>query len=329
MKNKPLVSFSMLKKEKPFRIILTAFVLFTFLSVHAQQPLVAYAGNDSIFCEHIDSFLIGGFPSVEGGLSPDTYTWDIYPKPYIPFPSAPQIHHYCSDFLNDTTVANPTLLMVPNENFITFILTVSDSSGQTAIDSVTYREIQWVMALGNTVIETFPGDTQTITATPFGGGIYPYTYDWGNSPDLIGAQFDYNVYATSPEPNRQVIIPNNPSPSVLFYDILVTDSAGCPVTVSSFQGFLINPSSTQSFTKSEIEVFPNPVVDQLFIKANGQRIAKLELTDSNGKLIDISGRLSNTGQTQMDFSKLSSGTYNIQIEIEDQKFTKKILKIDR
>ncbi|MEA3443296.1 MAG: T9SS type A sorting domain-containing protein [Bacteroidota bacterium] len=327
MKNKPIINFSILKKVKSLKIAFTAVAIFTILFVQAQETFIIDAGNDSIFCEHVDSFLIGGSPTAMGGISPYTYTWDIYPKPYIPYPAAPQINYYCSDLLNDTTLANPILQWIPtiDESELSFILTVSDNSGQTISDSLSLKEVQWAFTLGYVMIETFPGDTQTITPIAFGGGIYPYTYDWGASDSLLGGQYDYNVYANSPVPTREVIIPNGPSPK--FYEILVTDSAGCQATVSSFQGFLINLSSTSISKEPDIAVFPNPVIDQLFIISDNQKIINIELTGSNGKQIDISDIILNSQKTQIDFSKLSPGAYNLQIESGNHKIIKKIIKI--
>jgi len=136
------------------------------LNTSAQTPFTAKAGVDSIFCNPygLDTNYMGGLPAATGGTTPYSYQWDIFPKPFVPIPSLPQLKFYCSDFLSDTTKPNPRLLMLPpNQVFLNFILKVTDDSGYVAIDTVKHLEEYWVFVLGQGMTDTYPGDTQTVS----------------------------------------------------------------------------------------------------------------------------------------------------------------------
>ncbi len=226
------------------KLLFSAFISICVVS-WAQEPLVADAGNDSIFCSVVpDSFIIGGSPSAIGGNGNFIYTWDIYPKPYVPFPSAPNLMYYASDFLSDSTDSNPFLIRTLPSNErgpIIFILTLSDDSNGLAIDSVQFWYVSWTTLDGNAMIYTYPGDTQTISPQGFAGGFPPYTFDWGDSPNLIGERYDYNVYPEVYLPSRQVIVQDGPSP--YWNGLAVTDSLGCTGSIGTYEGFIIEPLS--------------------------------------------------------------------------------------
>jgi len=75
--------------------------------------------------------------------------------------------------------------------------------------------------------------------------------------------------------------------------------------------------SVANFDKNNLfEVYPNPVVDTLFIKnIENKNINELVLRGVTGKLIN---RFSNT--TQIDFTKYETGTYFLQIQFDDNEF---------
>ena len=310
------------------KMLLTLFLLITMLLVTsktgiAQVPLIAHAGNDTIFCSYVDSVILGDFPSAQGGVLPYTYSWNMTPNPYYPYPSIPQYFYHTSDILNDSTLANPILLWLPHDQCITFILTITDNIGQIAIDSITLRKVEWTMALGQIAVETFPGDTQTISPTPFGGGIFPYTYDWGTEPGILGDQFDYYVGEDSIYRTRQVVIPNGPFP--LIYSILVTDSAGCQIEVPSFEIFLNNFSVDETYLQKSL-VFPNPVTNFLSIEMDGKEVSSISIIDMSGKAVDLSGKITISDKVRIDTHNLLPGAYNLQIETNDGVINRKFIK---
>lgn len=292
---------------------------------YAQQTLIADAGADSIFCQfQPDSFKLGGTPVATGGNGHYSYKWDIYPKPFIPFPLAPQINYYCSEFLDDTTSANPRLLWLPSEEtWLTFVLTVTDDSGQVAIDSVSYLQITWMFALGNIMITTFPGDTQTITPGGFSGGIPPYTIDWGSDSLIGGGRYDYNVYFDTPV-SRRVIIPNATSP--LWYSVWVTDSVGCSTGVGTWEQFIILPSSVENHNQSNVDVFPNPVQDCLNVKLPQEHLVRVMLYDLVGRIIYEQKPDYYTEFVSINFSEFLNGVYYLIVETDNGTVTRKVLK---
>lgn len=209
----------------------------------AQLPLTTDAGKDTVFCSSLpDSIELGGQPAASGGSGGYQFKWDIYPKPYVPYSNAPNLKYYASDFISDSSTANPLLIRtIPSNDKgpIYFILSVVDDSGNVAIDSVKYWWVNWTVSTINSMVVTYPGDTQTITPNGFNGGILPYTFDWGESPNIIGERYDYNVYTDVFVPSRQVIIPESPSPK--WYGLMVTDSLGCSTWIGAYQGFIIEP----------------------------------------------------------------------------------------
>lgn len=212
----------------------------------AQEPLKADAGEDGVICSVVnDSIILGGSPSAIGGNGNFIYTWDIYPKPYVPYSNAPNLNYFASDILSDTTLPNPklgsSLLPITDMQPLIFILNVLDDSMTSAKDSVQYWMVDWIVSDGNAMIYTYPGDTQTISPQGFAGGFPPYTFDWGDSPNLIGERYDLNVYPESFLPSRQIIVPDGPS--IYWSALAVTDSLGCTGSIGTYEGFIIEPLS--------------------------------------------------------------------------------------
>ncbi len=105
-------------------------------------------------------------------------------------------------------------------------------------------------------------------------------------------------------------------------DRIVTNTiSGGTLTVAACSTTHLLESSIEN-----IEVYPNPTSDKLFIDELGQRGA-----DLNIKLFDIAGKeqtlpLNMIGsRMQMDLSKLESGVYFLQITEGEEKVIKKIL----
>ena len=280
----------------------------------AQDPLSIDAGTDRVYCSAVGTNFLDA--TATGGYPPYQYAWNIIPNPIIPYPAFPGMHFHCADLLNDTTVPNPQIIdLLETEGGINFVITITDSMGQSNSDTVNILLVQWNISLGNKIINTFPGDTQTISPTPFGGGYPPYTFNWGTQPELLGNQFDYNVYSLDPMPYRQVVIPNTISATPIFYSINVSDSAGCNYVLPSFQGFIIHPNSVDMFEETKVTVFPNPVKDIATFDSGSKPFhqASIKLTNLMGQTVlhieEISGN-----QFSMPLYDLKRGVYLYQIE---------------
>lgn len=312
----------------------TSVLLCLFLATESfAQTLVANAGLNEVFCQQwtdtavigFDTIQIGGVPAASGGTAPYIYTWDIYPKPYIPFPLAPQINHSCSYYLSDTTIANPLLYSLPqNEPDLVFILTVVDDSGAVATDTVKFLYTSWTISLGHSLIFTFPGDTQLITPSGLSGGFPPYSIDWGTSDSIIGGRFDSNLALIFS--SRQVIIPYKIG-STISYEMLVTDSIGCSFNLSSFQEFKISPAfAPVAPYESGLQLFPNPVSNELTIRSR-EHLVSLAIFDEAGRKVDAIKFDTNTSDHTIYLGDRPNGFYNILIKTSKGRIFKKIIKV--
>lgn len=261
------------------------------------QILTANAGADSVLCNTNilnETIIVGGSESASGGSGNYSYTWDIYPKPYIPFPGAPQNKVWASDMLSDTTAANPSILpAIPGDSDgpVRFILRVMDDSGSIALDTAEFFWTTWIQTPGSQMFNSFPGDTQSITPNGFAGGFPPYTIDWGTSPILIGNQFDMNVPASGlPNLTRDIVIPNGPSP--YWYPILITDSVGCTLSNGSYEGFFIFPLSVSEVDAEGVKIIRTDVGFRL---ESEKRFEKIMAFGLSGQEIPINVESTSNG----------------------------------
>lgn len=77
------------------------------------------------------------------------------------------------------------------------------------------------------------------------------------------------------------------------------------------------------FEINNLKVYPNPVVDILNISYTNT-ITKVELVNLLGQLVDA--KFNNTTESQIDMSRLASGTYLIRITVDDNVKTVKVIK---
>ena len=106
-------------------------IIILIISLPSFGQLQVDIGDDLIIC--IEDWYpelptLGGNPTAFGGVTPYTYCWSTE-HPFIMGPL------WASDFLNDTTAANPTL-QNPVHDSLLFKLIVTDSLGNQAEDSI-------------------------------------------------------------------------------------------------------------------------------------------------------------------------------------------------
>ncbi|MCH8904635.1 MAG: hypothetical protein IIA45_12055, partial [Bacteroidetes bacterium] len=125
----------------------SALILLTFLldCTFSHAQCVAEAGNDTALCAsfELDTFYLGGSPTVSGGAPPYTFDWSCT---YYFGP----LTFTASDFLDDTTLANPQLLQ-PADSLITFHLVVTDNLGNICQDTVSIRFSFWLWTLDDKI----------------------------------------------------------------------------------------------------------------------------------------------------------------------------------
>jgi hypothetical protein len=86
------------------------------------------------------------------------------------------------------------------------------------------------------------------------------------------------------------------------------------------------PLSTHSQLNSRIEIFPNPTLRYLNIKADLEYTAEYSLTDLSGRLVERGLLLSNGSDVQrIDLNNLKSGMYLLTIENDQGVFSKKVV----
>jgi hypothetical protein len=110
-----------------------------------------------------------------------------------------------------------------------------------------------------------------------------------------------------------------------FYNWLVEeDQVDCPSNRVAVTATLDLCTSQNELSEIEVEVFPNPVHDQLTIRAAS------ELQDASWSLFDIQGRLLDTGllnlQQFINFDQYVPGNYVLRIQSNNEVYTTEVKK---
>ena len=228
----------------------------------------ADAGSDVIICgdwNGMDTVQLGGNPTAIGGTPPYTYiwetTWQVGTWTYT-----------ASDFLDDTTSANPTVISAGEE--LKFNLTVIDSESNVCKDSVNVRFSIFGTHLGTLTFEIQQGDSVFL----FGfhnvlGGIPPVKYLWRPNHGLSDST-SLSFWA-------------KPDSSVAYY-LTATDSAGCSATGYPVYYVNVLPVSINDQDIGQlVKVFPNPSTDQITIRFNVKKpeTKSVEFYNNQGQLI--------------------------------------------
>lgn len=242
------------------------FVLILY-SASAFGQLHANAGKDTAICltaAGYDTLKLGGNPAASGGVGPYTYVWSTRYKTVS--------HTYgASYFLDDSTLSNPALIILPND-YLNFKLTVIDSEGSEAVDSVTIRFSRFIDIALECIYRINKGDTVAL----FSGitkGLGPLSYSW--SPNYhISDTAASNPYAW-PDTDTD-------------YQVYVTDSIGC-VSEPQTCSVIIKPTAMIQIKHKALKanVFPNPIGENSTINldADGEEGFTLHIISSNGQTV--------------------------------------------
>lgn len=248
-------------------VLLTAGNSFAQLTADAGPNIVACVGINGVF----DSTCIGGSPSATGGVPPYTYTWEArytYQGTYLTFT------YFASDFLNDTTLANPTVKYPGGQNIV-FRLTVTDAMGATSTDSMRVRFSLFMFTLDYYDYTLNAGDSAYFwIGANVSGGLSPQQYLWRPNHGLIDS--------------TSICFWAKPEHFVAYY-LTITDSAGCKITGAPFYYVnVIYQGIKQPAGQTElVEIGPNPAKDFIVVKISPELHGEftLRLFDTDGKLV--------------------------------------------
>ena len=288
---------------KPFfAIFVTTILSFCTYNSLAQTPLIADAGSDVIICSTVEDGIkphfIGGQPSASGGVPPYIYSWSFSYSP-----SWASDTSYASDFFNDTTLANPTLVWMEIGNrpeIPPFILTVTDSLGNMTQDTVQIQMSYFNMILPQYYFHINQGDSFYMNREPdVHGGTGSLSWLWRPNHGLIDST---NAHFWA-----------KPDTSIEYY-VTGTDSLGCSQKGGqSLVVVIVSPLSIQNQEpKTNIKIYPNPTTN--FIQIEIEEITKTKvftLYDMLGKEV-LTTTLSSSNQT-IDVSQLARGNYSFVI----------------
>ena len=110
--------------------------------------------------------------------------------------------------------------------------------------------------------------------------------------------------------------------------VLVTDANGC----TAFASLDIIVTEIQKLDLfNAIQLYPNPTAGQTFLQVNAPNIDKivLQITDLSGKVINKNVySLSASSTVVLATENLSAGMYIVNFELNNQVFSKKLIRLD-
>lgn len=266
------------------------------LALNAQ--LTADAGPDKVHCFGADNLVavhLGSNPTAVGGTEPYTYKWEtsfFYQMGNF------TIAQYASDFLNDTTSANPTVEWGTfNHTPLSFKLTVTDANNQISIDSTIVSFSSWLFTNDYWEFHIQQGESIYLN---YGAGAYsnypPYEYLWRPGHGISDSVHE-SFWAT---PDTSIV-----------YNVTITDAVGCRIDEMARYHVYITPVSADFFSIGKpIQVYPVPAnMQKLNFRLNHQKPQELLLYvyDLTGKLI-LKGNL-DTDSFCIDINDLKPGIY--------------------
>ncbi len=174
------------------------------------QEFKVDCGNDTAFClDLINGKIInyiGTKVKITNGIPPFKYSWTCNKVFYLVG------YLTASDFLSDTTLENPRILGNNVKSSVRFYLTVIDSIGNKAMDSINVKFSQFIYEAGSYLFNINKGDSINFGTIVVGGGIPPLKYYW--TP--VNGVLDSSEITTWFKPDS----------SINYYQYII-DSAGC------------------------------------------------------------------------------------------------------
>ena len=276
------------------------FILFCYYSSSFAQ-CIADAGHDTTICVGLygldSNIFIGGTPTALNGTPPYNYTWSC--DYWI---GGTTLHLTASDFLDDTTVANPKIIDYTSDSeYLIFYLTVTDSSGTICTDSINVRFSFFIYSLLGYYWYIEKGDSvQFYGIKSVGGGIPPLSFTWSPTIGLSDAN-DLSAWA-------------NPD-STTNYALIAIDSAGCKSAPSGLYSVFVYPVGIhEKKAEKYFNIFPNPASENAkinFSDLNTSDKSELIVENIDGKVIRQYSIPKNKNEVYLNTENLSDGIYFI------------------
>ncbi|MFZ5553391.1 MAG: T9SS type A sorting domain-containing protein [Bacteroidota bacterium] len=108
------------------------------------------------------------------------------------------------------------------------------------------------------------------------------------------------------------------------YEVEITDSNGCSSVSAIFP--LVNLTVNEAYFNNEIYVYPNPVMDIVFIQMNGKETFSAEIVDVSGKVV-IPSSVCYGKIFSLDVSSLARGAYIVVLKSGNTSFKKPFMKL--
>lgn len=144
-----------------------------------------------------------------------------------------------------------------------------------------------------------------------GGNTFYWDFGNGFFSFLENPEFQFN---DSGDYNVCLSVTNNCNTSTICKIVSITSST------------ITNIDKTDSNDlESQVLLFPNPAVGEIYIKTNGLQINKIEMVDYLGSILFVSHPESNQDQYRLSLPNICSGFYLLRLTSESGIFTKKII----
>ncbi len=253
-------------------------ILFIFILIDGKSQVIADAGENKVACVGqygVDTIEIGGNPSAIGGSGNYTYIWETCDSITI---ENLTFYFTASDFLDDTTKANPKVIDAPSNlglDKLYFKLTVTDDFDSISIDSMNLIFSFKIISLIEYSYYIYEGDSVLL-----------------NGNGLLSSSLPIESYLWTPgyglADSTSAITVAKPLKTTYYY-LSITDTAGCSTESFLFYNIYVSPISSikDDLLLSDVKIYPNPINSKSVISFNNTegKEYSLEIYDSKGEII--------------------------------------------